>query len=176
MLATGISITIAITSVNFILFNYIFDYKYFEGRLYAPLLTLSVIMSTLSLFFGGIQISMKQSKSNGISTVIGAIVNIVVHLTLVEFIGLYAACISTLISNIMVVCIRAYMIRDAVKLRIDSVNYVYILICVYITACVYLMNNFAWNIANLVIATVVFLFANRKYVISTAEKIKVIKR
>lgn len=176
MLATGLSITIAITSVNFILFDYVFDAKYYEGHLYAPLLTMSVILSTLSLFFGGIQISMKQSKSNGISTVIGAIANIVVHLGLINMIGLYAACISTLISNLLVVLIRAYMIRDIIVLKIRPVNLAYFAICIYVIVCVYITDNQVLNIINVIVASIVFYFANKDYVLSMIKRIQGAKR
>lgn len=175
MLLTGLSLVIAITSVNFILFDYIFDAKYYEGHLYAPLLTISVILSMLSLFFGGIQISVKQSASNGISTIIGAIVNVVVHLLLINAIGLYAACISTLISNLVVVFIRNYMIRNVVIFKIRRINFAYLAICAYMITCVYIPNHFIWNIINVAVASIAFWIANKDYIFSAIRRIKSVK-
>ena len=70
---TLLSLCIGILSLNFIFFEYVFDSRYYEGRLYSPILITSIIFMILSQFYGGIQISLKMPKENGKTTVIGCL-------------------------------------------------------------------------------------------------------
>ncbi|MCD7817562.1 MAG: oligosaccharide flippase family protein, partial [Lachnospiraceae bacterium] len=117
MLNVLLTLCTGILACNFILFGWVFDAKYYEARLYAPILVSAIIFSSLSQFFGGIQISLKRPKENGVSTVIGAITNLLVHFLLINIIGLYAAAISTLASNVVVMLIRQFKLKDTFNLN-----------------------------------------------------------
>lgn len=150
-----------IISCNFIFFNWIFDSKYSSGYSYVPILVTSVIFSSLSQFFGGIQISMKHPKANGATTMIGAVVNIVIHLGLVHFIGLYAAVCSTFISNVVITFSRMYLLRKEVSFRFSR-SLIPLIFAYIIVVCVTYVNySLLTDILNLLFAGVVFLIANR---------------
>lgn len=65
---------------------------------------------------GGIFTAYKESGIIGKTTVIGAIVNFVVNLAFIKFIGLYAASMSTLISYVVIVCVRTKHVKKFMKL------------------------------------------------------------
>lgn len=115
-----LSMCILITSSNFIFFDYIFDSRYHEGILYAPLLISSVMIGFISQYLGGIQMGLKNSKENGISVAVGAISNVAIHLLLVKSIGLWAAVLSTVISGFIVALIRLKQIKKYISLRFDG--------------------------------------------------------
>ena len=162
-----------VLSIQFILFNYIFDLKYYSAHLYTSILILSTIFSTISIFFGGIQISLKNPKVNGISTVVGAISNIIIHLALVKFIGLYAAAISTLLSQIIVCVIRKIYLNKEVNIAIDKKNYLYLIMFIYLGICVYYNSYISIyiNFANMLVATLIFGYACKDYIRNLAKKI-----
>ena len=99
-------------SLNYFLFNYIFELRYFDAKLYSPILISVVIFGSLTQYFGGIQISFKRTKENDVTTMIGAVVNVVIDLVLIKSIGLYAAALSTIMANI-VVCVLRYIRLNA---------------------------------------------------------------
>ena len=173
----ALSICCGILSCNFILFKYIFNNRYNQAHLFVPILVLSVIFNTISQFFGGIQISLKKPKANGFSTIIGAIVNIIVHLSLIKFIGLYAAAISTLASTICVTIIRKKMLKKEIDVSINKINYIYIIIYIYMTICSYFCFKIPpiLNYINILIATIIFLIINKKYIIKILNKLKINK-
>ena len=71
---TTILLTICsgILSVTFVFYTYMFDKKYYPGIIYVPILLTAIIFSTRMSFFGGIQIALKKTVENGITTVVGA--------------------------------------------------------------------------------------------------------
>lgn len=172
MFSILISLCIGIVACNFLFFDYIFDMRYSDARLYSPILVASIIFSTLSIFYGGIQISLKRPKANGLSTVIGAIVNLGVHLVLVNFIGLYAAAISTLVSNAVVMIIRKYLLQKEFYIRIEKKQYVFVIIFVYFAVAAMMKLSLFVNIINLVIACVLFVFINKEYINKMVKKLR----
>lgn len=155
-----VSLCIGILACNFLFFDYIFDSRYISARFYTPILIVSIIFSTLSLFYGGIQISLKRPKANGISTVIGAIVNLAVHILLIKNLGLYAAALSTLISNMVVFAIRKSFLKDTFKLKINKKSYFYILFLVYFSIVAMFKFSLFINLVNLTLATFLFIYIN----------------
>ena len=172
MIRILISICIVILSFNFILFNYVFDVKYFDAHLYSPILITSIIFMIMSQFYGGIQISMKNPKANGITTVIGAISNIIINVATIKFFGLYAAAISTLISYLIVDLLRKYKLKEKVSFAIVRKNYPLIVLYVYFLCSAYLINNLIFSFINVGLAICIFIWINKNYLFKITNKLK----
>lgn len=149
---------------SFIVYYYIFDVKYFEAILYSPILIFSAILLAISQFFGGIQIALKQPKQNGFTTVIGAVVNILVHITLYKYVGLYAAAISTLIANGVILCLRIILLKDEFRIHIRKRTAVAFLGFVYFFFMSYLYDNMILSWFNLFVACLFFVFFNQNFI------------
>lgn len=156
-----LSLCAGILSCNFLFFNYIFDKKYYEAHLYAPILATAIVFMSMSQFFGGIQISLKRPKENGITTIIGAAVNLFVNIVLIKFIGLYAAAISTLASNIVVTEIRKKRLRNVYDFSIEKRNYINFAIFAYFFVMSYIITNAWLNIVNFVLACIFCFVINK---------------
>lgn len=176
MLSVLLSLCGGMLSCNFILFDWIFDNKYYEARLYAPILVSSIIFASLSQFYGGIQISLKRPKENGITTVIGALVNLVVHFALVRIIGLYAAAVSTIISNITVMTLRQYKLRDIFTVHLSREIVVYSLIYCYFFVFCYIDTILVIRVINLLLAGIVFVIVNKDFIKRFSKTLQKISR
>ncbi len=163
LVTTLLTVCIGVLSCNFIFFNYIFDSRYSNARLYTSILVASVIFSTIALFYGGIQISLKKPKENGCSTIVGAIINLVSHLALVHFIGLYAAAVSTLISNIVVMSIRKYQIKREFTFNINMKQILLCIIFVYYSVISAQPLSGIMGSIHILIAVFIFSVVNFKY-------------
>lgn len=164
MTALLLTLCAGILSCNFLMFDYIFDVRYTSSRLYTPVLVTAIIFSMLAQLLGGIQISLKRPKANGITTVTGAAVNLLVHLLLVRFIGLYAAALSTLASNLAVFLMRKRMLKESFPLRISLGNLGLAVVYIYFAAAALLKLPLALCILNLLFAAALFLCVNRQLV------------
>lgn len=167
-----LSMCAGILSLNFLLFDYIFDSKYYEARLYSPVLVTAIIFMLLSQFFGGIQISLKMPKENGITTVIGAISNILINIIFIKKFGLYAASLSTLFSYFLVAYIRKDRIEKDVSLKLSSYSKYYIYVYFYFLICSYYNQIFVVNITNIIIATALCIYTNKILINKVVKQFK----
>lgn len=166
LLVILMSLCCGVLSLNFLMFNYIFDHKYYCGHIYVPILVSAVIFSTLSHFYGGLQISFKQPKENGITTVIGAVLDILIHLLLIRWFGLFAAALSTLLSQLFLCSLRHIRIKRFVKIRYNKNTELMILIYLYFVCASFFIENMYFNITNIFFAVAVFSAVNHKMVLN----------
>ena len=172
MIVILLGLCCGVLSLNSWLFNYIFDERYYSGYVYAPILIAGTVFATLSQFYGSLQISFKQPKENGISTVIGAVSNLIIHLALVYFIGLYAAAISTVLSQIVVCWIRHIRLKKLVVLRVSSSTIAMYIVYLYFTVAAYFISNNLFNILNVLLATAVVMVVVRDFLVKIVKKMK----
>lgn len=70
----------------------------------------------MSGFYGGIFTAYKDTKIMGTTTLVAAVINLAVNLTLISFIGIYAAAISTLIANFVIYIYRKSKVKKYIVL------------------------------------------------------------
>lgn len=81
------------------------------------ILFVAIYFSCMSSFLGGIYVANKKTLSVGITTILGAVINLAVDLALVESIGIYAASISTLVSYMFLVIYRMRNIKKFQRIK-----------------------------------------------------------
>ena len=168
MVSIVCSICIFILGINFLFFK-LFSEDYFSGIYQSPILVIAIIFSMMGQFIGGIYIAQMKSKKNGFTTVMAALVNIVVDFLLIKNLGLYAASLSTLISYAILFIIRFFDIRKEIKLKFNKKNYVIFAIVLYFTIFSYI-DIFAFKIINLIIGIICFLIINLEFVKKILKK------
>lgn len=173
-IVTLLSLCTGVLSLNWILFDFIFDHRYESARLYMPILVVAIIFNSLSQFYGGIMISLKKPKANGITTMMGAIVNIAVHIGMISFVGLYAAAISTMVSNMALCLFRRINLRKVVLCKIEKRTLLYSIVLIYMLCSAYMQVPLIVRMLNVVIASVFFVYVNHRMLLSMVHK--VIKR
>ena len=167
------SICILILSGNFIIFKVLFTEEYFAAYYQVPILMVSIVLSMLAQFIGGIYVAKMESKTNGATTIIAAIINIIVNLGLIKFIGLYAATVSTLVAYISLFIIRYVKVKKEINLKFSKSSYIAAIALIYMVIINYI-NNMVLNIANVAVAFIYFFIVNkdnmRKIINKTLKK------
>lgn len=148
-----------ITIIPFI-FDIFINKSYGEAYLYIPILVIALYYGNMSGFYGSLFVAFKDTKIIGKSTIIGAILNIIINLALIRFIGIYAAIISTLLSNYIVNLYRKYKINKYLSLNKIDNYYISILVLILIT-CIYYLKNPILNIISLLIAIIFSYLSNK---------------
>lgn len=93
-------------------FNYILDRQYAEAIKYVPILILGAIYLSLGQFLGGILLAYNNTKAIGITTIIAAIINLIINTLFLKKYGLIIACISTMISYIIFYLRRYSLVKE----------------------------------------------------------------
>ena len=106
----------------------LFAKEFYAAWKYAPFLIVSVVFGSMSGLLGGIYTASKDSKIIAKTTIIGAILNVVLNIVLVYLIGPIGAAIATLVSYVIVWEERLRQLKGIVVLKIklkrDIASYV----------------------------------------------------
>ena len=138
------------------------DESYKEAYKYIPILVISIYYTNMSNFYGGIFAAYKNTKIMGTTTVVAAIINIIINIIFIPIFGIFAAAFSTLISNFVVYIYRRYKLLDYMKLE-NRFNFVYwvLIICTLIT---YYINNTTINILMFIMVLIYCVATNRNFI------------
>ncbi len=139
--------------------------SYFEAVNYMPLLIVSTYLSCLAAFYGSIYVVCKESRKAGITSFVAAVVNLVVHFALINYIGLHAAVISTFISFLVLTLYRAYDINKhyyKIKYNYRMIGFVVIVTILFIV--LYYVDNIFVMIFGMVLSLFIAYFINQKLI------------
>ncbi|MBD5520970.1 MAG: oligosaccharide flippase family protein [Lachnospiraceae bacterium] len=137
-----------------LLFKFLIRGDYMDAYKQMPILLMAMLFAAISSFLGGIYIAHKKTKSVGVTTIIAAIINLLIDVLLVKEIGIYAASLSTLLAYVFLVI---YRMKNVLNFQKINYNYVQIIkyICFLSVMCVFLwLNQLGLNILNVVLGII----------------------
>ena len=111
------AVTICLIAVMPFAFPIFINEAYNEAYVYIPIVIIATYYSNLSSFYGGIFSAYKDTKIMGTTTIVAAVINLVIDLLLVNTLKIYAACFSTLIANLIVYFYRKKKLKKYLKLK-----------------------------------------------------------
>ena len=167
---------LAIAVIPFI-FNIIVGENFAESYQYIAVLILGAFFNITVGMLGSVYIGYKKTKEMAKTTMLAAVINIVVNLIFIKFIGIWAAVISTVAAYAIVTFLRLSSIQKTVKIKTDRKMFVLILVLFALNIFLYFQNNRVLDIVNLVatlILAALFNYGFIKKIVSTGKK-KVLK-
>jgi len=102
-------------------FDVLIDDKFYSGLQQMPLLFVGIFFSSLVSFYGGIYVALQKTKQVGLSSAIGAILNLAINMLLIRTLGLFAASISTVISYYLIYVYRRVDINKYIFIKSNKV-------------------------------------------------------
>lgn len=139
--------------------------SYREAYKYVPILLLANIFSVLIGLIGSIYVAKKMTKEVAKTTMIAAIINLTIDIALIKVIGIYAAAISTLVSYMLLAIYRYIDVQKYVKVKIRKKNIVVNSIVFILVVVLYLYNNIALNVINLLLCILYAIIVNKELLI-----------
>ena len=169
LIAGFFGVLIAVTPLLFIL---LIKGDYDDAYNHIPILFMGMFFYSLSAFLGGIYSAYKKTLSVGVTTMIAAILNLVINLALINRIGLYAASVSTLASHLFLFVYRIIDVRKLVKIKFSVRHLVIVLLLITMECFLCFQRAFLLDIANFIISTAAFFLLNHSFVKSVWKKMK----
>ncbi len=166
------SVVLFIIAAMAILFRIFVRGDYLQGFDYIPILTLSMYFNSMGKFYSGIYTALKKTRSLATSTAIGALVNIVVNVVLINYWGLYAAAVSTLVAEIAVCVIRHLQLAKDVKIKISLPGTLLKIVMAVAVCLLYSYDNWFKVILGIVLVAVYSVIVNKKVILSMILKLK----
>lgn len=166
-----IAISLLLITIIPFIFNIFINKSFNEAYMYIPILVIALYYGNMSGFYGSLFVAFKETKLIGKSTIIGAVINIIVNLALIKFIGIYAAVLSTLISNFIVNYYRKFKSKDYLNLeKLD--NYYLSIFMMILVTILYYFKNIYLNIISLLIAIIYSYITNKNLISSMKNMLK----
>ncbi len=145
------------------------DSSFYNGWQCAPLLILSFFFDCMSTYLGTNYIAMKKTNGIFLTTLLGAVVNLILNIVLTPIIGIKGTALATLISFVITWIIRQIDTRQFVKIHYDTRTFVFPLIIVCIQTAL-----LSFNITNIyfqIICFIINVMLCGQYVIQIIKKI-----
>ena len=115
-----------------ILAKFLYAKDFYVAWKYVPWLTVAILFGALSGYLGGFFSAVKDSKLFATSTIMGAIINLILNFVFTPIYGAMGAAIATAISYIVVWAFRYVQSRKYIKLKInltrDIVAYILLIV------------------------------------------------
>lgn len=152
-------------------FDIIIGYEYRSSYEYIPIAIVGVLMNCMVSVYSAIYVAKKMTKQVATTSIISAIINIVVDLVLIHFIGLYAAVISTAVAFFSMAVYRHFDLKKYVKIKYNVWELLLAALGIIGVSVIYYMNNVAWFVVGAVTAAIYTLIMNRKLIVKIISKI-----
>lgn len=154
-------ISLLIVSIIPLFYTIIIGSNYYSSYNYIPILLYANSWNVLISLIGGIYIAKKRTREIANTTIASAIINLVINLLLINFIGLYAAAISTLISYFIMAIYRFFDCQKYVLLKLEIKKIVLYTIIYLISSFFYSLNNKLLCIINLIFVLLYSILSNK---------------
>lgn len=152
-------------------FKIMIDESYIDALQYVPFLLIATYYANISGFYGGIFTAYKETKIMGTTTIVAAIINLLINIVAMWKIGIYAAAISTLISNFIVYIYRKVKVRKYIKLDEDFLETVISWGTLTIIIILFYINSILSLSIACVLALVMALILNKEMILQVWKKI-----
>lgn len=156
-----ISLSLLVLSFMPIIFNILVKGSYGDAYNLIPIAILATIMQIYSGMLGTLYVAKNNTKSIAITSILAAIVNIIVDLLLVKIIGVYAAVVSTLLSFVVLWLYRTIDVKNKYfNIYFNRKSIVNILLFVLLFI-IYYINNAFMIVLSIIISIIATFVMNK---------------
>lgn len=167
------SICIGIIACLPLIFSQLVKGDYIEAYLYIPILMVATLFNVVVGLYSVIYIAKKETKEVAKTSVMAAIINIVINLLLVKKIGLYAASLSTAIAYFVMMIFRYFDVKKYMNIKIKMSIIIGTVAMLIVTIVSYYIKNTILSYLVLFVTTIYAITVNKDFIM---EFIKVINK
>lgn len=168
------SFSLAIISLLPFCYIFVIGESYMESYKYIPILLYANSWNVLTGLIGGIYVAKKLTKEIANTTIISAVINIIINFILIKFIGLYAACLSTLVSYVIIGLYRYLDCQKYVRIKLDFIKFILYTAIYIVCSLIYCSNNIKYSFIGLIICIISCIYFNKSIFTYLSYKIKYI--
>lgn len=168
-----ISIALGIIGVMPFVYPLMINSKFFDGYYQVPIIMVGSVLNVIVALDTAIYVAYKDTKSIAITSGIAALINIIIHLLLINVIGLYASSLSTLIAYLLMLIFRHYDIKKKYcEIRIDLKIIISSLFVLGLIIPLYYSKKIGLHIVGFIIVIIYAILINKNLIYSMLKYIK----
>ena len=147
--------------------------KFNDGYKLVPILIVASLFYIIVGMLAVIYVAKRDTKAVSKTSIISSIINIISHLILIKYIGLYAAAISTFLSYFVLAIYRLMDVGDKFfSVKLVKKDFRITILVLIIVMIAYYINNFYLNIVSILITGIFFLKINYKFINNIISVVK----
>lgn len=166
------SIAIGIIAFLPFVFNILINESFKDAYYQVPILMVGSMFNILVSFLGSIYVAKKLTKEIAKTSIFAAIINIIINITLIKQIGLYAASISTLIAYLVMFIYRFLDSKKYVKLTVSRNTVISMIVITILTFITYYLKNTVIQTLVAIMVSIYVVYINRNSAKFTMNLIK----
>ena len=145
--------------------------KFAEAYNYIPFLVLGTVFNVALCLYSQIYLAKKLSKQVASTTIIGAVINILLNIIFIKKFGLYAASISTAISYFVMMVYRHYDVKKYVNIKIEKGLILKTTLIFTFAIVLYYQTNIYIRLFNLIVVCIYAFITNKDFLLSTYKTV-----
>ena len=165
------SLSLLVIAVMPFVFDIIIGSEYRAAYDYIPVAILGVLLNCMVSVYSAIYVAKKMTKQVASTSVISAVINIVVDLVLINFVGLYAAVISTAVAFAAMAIYRHYDLKKYVKIKYRASDIILAVAGFVIVSTLYYLGNLYGFVIGAIFAMLYAVVVNRRIIRKTTKRI-----
>lgn len=144
-----------------IVFGWLVTSAYHEAYYNVPIYLIASLFNVVVGLLGVVYVATKKTAEIAKTTIISAIINILVNIALIEFIGLYAASISTFVGYLITMVYRIYDTKKYLNIKYNIKQYLLIAVAFLVCLTIYYLENLMVSLVFLPAFVLVALWVNK---------------
>lgn len=158
------SAVVLIVSVIPLIFSWFINVTYDESYSYIPPLILGSFMNSVVQMYGAIYIAKKMTRQVMSSTVVSALISLLITICLIQWLGLFAPALAMVFAYGAMVIYRHLDVKKYVKITYDYKSFAILALAFIVVSSLYYANNPSLNILNMLVAMAVSVNLNRSII------------
>ncbi len=152
-------------------FPLLINSKYNDAYNYIPYLVLGSVFNVAICLYSQVYLAKKLSRQVASTAILGAVINILINIVFIKYIGLYAAAISTAISYFVMMVYRHIDLKKYVNIKLSKGLVINSIIMFSYSIFLYYQHDLFLNILNLGVVIIYAYLINKKFLHSTINTI-----
>lgn len=152
-------------------FPLLINAKYSDAYNYIPILILGAVFNVAICLYSAIYIAKKMTKQVANTSIIGAVINIVVNILLIKYIGLYAASLSTAVAYFVMMLYRHFDLKKYINIKYEAGLMIKTVVIFTFSIILYYQHNLILDIVNLVVVAIYAVLLNKEFLTSSVKTI-----
>ena len=155
-----------------IVFNLFVNSSYNEAYYNIPIYLIASLLNVMVGLLGVVYVATKKTFEIAKTTIIAELINIIVNIILIKYIGLYAASISTFMGYFITMIYRIIDTKKYLNIKYSLYKYVKIIVGILFSTIIYYINNKLISIITLPFFICIALWVNKDYIVLIKKLIK----
>lgn len=155
------TICLLIITVMPLVFGILINENYAESYFQIPILLLGTLCNIVVGMIGTIYVAKKKTNEIAKTSIIAAIINVVLNLLFIRKFGLYAASFSTFIAYFVVMLYRWFDIKKYINIKLDIKNVIILILNFTLALYLYYLNTLIANGISFIVSIIASIYINK---------------